>query len=112
MKSLFKIKTREHFLARKKELEEAREIAGRVQKGEQISDYIARYNALKKARNVLEEKFKRNSILLREMLAQKKRNPKREIKWMFEIQQIEEDIRSTENRLSSIEAILKEMIQK
>jgi len=46
------------------------------------------------------------------MLAQKKRNSKREMKWVFETQQIEEDIRTTENRLSAVEAILKEMIQK
>jgi len=64
MKSQVKIKTRQNYLKRKAELNKAREIAGRAQKEEQLTDYIARYNALKKVRNVLEEKFKRNSILL------------------------------------------------
>jgi hypothetical protein len=112
MKSIFKNKARQAYLKKTAELNEARAIAEKAQKDEQLHDYLARYLTLKKSRNVLEEKFKRTSIALREMLSQRKRNPKREIKWVFEIQQIEEDIRLTESRLDTIEEILKEMTRK
>jgi hypothetical protein len=72
---------------------------------------MARYAVLKKSRNLLEERFKRTATALREMLNQKKRNPKREKKWIFEMQQVDEDIKLTESRISALEEILKQMTQ-
>jgi len=112
MQSIFKRKGRENYLKAKKELEVARKIAERAQKDEEIHDLMARYATLKKSRNFLEERFKRTTAILRQLLAQKKRNPKREIKWIFEIQKIDEDINLTESRLSSLEEILKQITSK